>query len=193
MGEVPTSASGRDEMLRRLVAHVRANGLTADCSLRQLAQELGTSHRMLAYYFGSRDGLLATVLTTMRAEDRQVVASTAHSWGLRDAALAMWSYFSDPARAQEHRAFFSVFPLALQDPPRYREFLDSLRDWSSLATELGIAEGLEPQRAEQVATLLVGAVRGLLIDRLSSSEAERADAAFELLLDELLPAQAQVG
>src|SRR5689334_10233218 len=165
MGASP--ASGRDEMLRRLVEHVRANGLSADCSLRQLATELGTSHRMLAYYFGSRDGLLATVLTTMRAQDRQVVASTARDWGLRDAALAMWSYFSDPARAPEHGAFFSVFPLALQDPRQYEDFLASLRDWSNLATELGIAQGLEPARAQQVASLVVAAVRGLLIERLS--------------------------
>src|SRR3954447_2871747 len=105
--------SGRERMLARLVKHVRAHGLPADTSLRRFADELGTSHRMLAYYFGSRDELLATVLTAMRSEEREAAVSAAESWSLRDAALAMWSYYTDSARAGEHQAFFYVFALAL--------------------------------------------------------------------------------
>jgi AcrR family transcriptional regulator len=37
------------------------HGGIADLSLRQTAAAIGTSHRMLIYHFGSREGLLAAV------------------------------------------------------------------------------------------------------------------------------------
>jgi AcrR family transcriptional regulator len=189
MTTAPTSSQGRDEMLTKLVAYVRANGFPADCSLRRLAQELGTSHRMLAYYFGSRDGLLATVLMAMRADEKKTLTSTAESWGLRDAALAMWSYYTDPDQLGEHRAFFYVFSRALQQPESYGDFLRSLESWSTLTAELGVAQGIDPERAGHLAQLIVSAVRGLLMDRLASADPARIDAAFALLLDDLLPEQ----
>jgi AcrR family transcriptional regulator len=189
MGEVSPGVTGRDQMLAKVVAYVRDTGLPADSSLRQLAQELGTSHRMLTYYFGSRDGLLATVLTTMRAEEKQSLTCTAENWGLRDAALAMWSYYTAPQRESEHRAFFYVFSRALQQPESYAEFLASLEDWSALTAELGVAQGLDPERARQSAQLIVSAIRGLLMDRLTSTDPSQVDAAFALLLDAVLPEQ----
>src|SRR3954447_6498176 len=49
--------SPRERILQRIVAHVLAHGL-GDESLREVAAAVGTSHRMLGYHFGSRDGLL---------------------------------------------------------------------------------------------------------------------------------------
>jgi AcrR family transcriptional regulator len=188
-----TASNGRDQMLARLVEHVRTDGLPADCSMRRFAQELGTSHRMLTYYFGSRDGLLAAVLTAMRAEDKLSLTSTAESWGLRDAALAMWSYYTAPGQDEAHRAFFYVFSLAMQQPDSYAEFLASLDNWTIVTAELGVAQGMEVERARQLAQLLVSAVRGLLMDRLASADPDRVDAAFALLLDAVLPQPALSG
>ena len=182
----------RDRMLARLVTHIRTHGLPADASLRRLAEELGTSHRMLAYYFGSRDGLLAAVLTAMRAEERQTLTSTAENWSPRDAALAMWSFYTDPAQVSEHKAFFYVFSLALQQPKTYAEFLASLDTWVTLTAELTAAQGLGRDQAAARAQLMVSAIRGLLMDRLTTSNRDRVDAAFTLLLNTLLPASDHV-
>ena len=183
------ASSGREQMLAKLVAHVRAHGLEADCSLRKLAQELGTSHRMLAYYFGSLDGLLASVLSSMRAEERQTLTCTAENWGLRDAAMAMWSYYTDPGRSDEHRAFFYVFALALQHPAAYREFLSSFDEWTTVTADLASAQGLDRPQATRLAQLVVSSIRGLLMDRLTTSNPKAVDAAFDLLLDAVLPPQ----
>ncbi len=43
------------QLLDAATAHVLENGL-GDLSLRSVADALGTSHRMLIYYFGSADG-----------------------------------------------------------------------------------------------------------------------------------------
>jgi len=55
----------RDETKQRLLAatvqHLEQNGV-ADVSLRQLAEQLGTSHRLLIYHFGTKEGLLVAVV-----------------------------------------------------------------------------------------------------------------------------------
>jgi AcrR family transcriptional regulator len=179
--------SGRERVLSQLVAHVRKHGLPADPSLRYYADRLNTSHRMLAYYFGSREQMLATVLAAMRADEREALWSTAQTWSLRDAALAMWAYYSDPRRVKEHQAFFYVFSRALEQPEKFADFLGSLDAWVELAAELAMVEGDDRSTALQRAQLLVSAVRGLLVDRLASSSPERVDAAFTSLIDAMFP------
>ncbi|MEQ8367953.1 MAG: TetR/AcrR family transcriptional regulator [Roseicyclus sp.] len=52
----------KTDMLSAMSAHVRAHGL-AGASLRPLARAAGTSDRMLIYHFGSKDGLMAALLS----------------------------------------------------------------------------------------------------------------------------------
>ena len=174
--------TGRAQVLQRLVEHVRAYGLPAAPSLRYYAEELGTSHRMLAYYFGSREGMLATVLGALRADERESLWSTAQAWSLRDAAIAMWSHYTDPARRPEHQAFFYVFSRALSDPDEFTDFLASLHAWVDLTHELAVAEGDDPTHARRRAQLVVSTVRGLLIDRLVAPDTAAVDAAFQEFL-----------
>jgi AcrR family transcriptional regulator len=185
-GTAPEQQSGRDRTLARLVAHVRTHGLPADPSLRYFAEQLGTSHRMLAYYFGSREQMLGTVLAAMRAEERETLWSTAQAWSLRDAALAMWAHYADPARRPEHQAFFYVFSRALERPAEYSDVLHSLSAWADVATELAMGEGDDRATAELRAQLIVSTIRGLLIDRLVSPAPERVDAAFEFFVESML-------
>jgi len=175
--------SGRDRVLSDLVAHVRKHGLPADPSLRYYADRLNTSHRMLAYYFGSREQMLATVLAAMRADEREALWSMARTWSLRDAALAMWSYYTDTDRSKEHQAFFYVFSRALEQPEAFADFLRSLDTWVAMTAGLAMAEGDDRSTAQQRAQLIVGTVRGLLINRLASSSPEIVDAAFTAFVD----------
>ncbi|MEO6469806.1 MAG: TetR/AcrR family transcriptional regulator, partial [Acidimicrobiia bacterium] len=50
----------RDELVAAATAWVLEHDL-GGLSLRPLAKALGTSDRMLMYYFGSRDGLVAAI------------------------------------------------------------------------------------------------------------------------------------
>jgi len=51
------TSQARERLLAAAVGHALDSGI-ADLSLRQLAAAIGTSHRMLLYHFGSRQGLL---------------------------------------------------------------------------------------------------------------------------------------
>ena len=62
----------RAELLDRVVADVAEHGLT-DRSLRDIAAAVGTSHRMLLYHFGSRQGLVAAIVQSVEAAQRQLL------------------------------------------------------------------------------------------------------------------------
>ena len=53
-------ATPRERLLEAAVDHFGRHGI-GDTSLRGIAEALGTSHRMLIYHFGSREGLLSEV------------------------------------------------------------------------------------------------------------------------------------
>ena len=59
----------RDRLLAATVEHATAHGIS-ELSLRQLAAALGTSHRMLVYYFGSKEELLVEVTKAVEAQQR---------------------------------------------------------------------------------------------------------------------------
>ena len=53
--------SAKDALLERVLAYAAAEGM-ADKSLREIAAGVGTSHRMLLYHFGSREGVLVAIV-----------------------------------------------------------------------------------------------------------------------------------
>jgi AcrR family transcriptional regulator len=61
------NASQKSDLLEALCRFVLVRGLT-QASLRPMAQAVGTSDRMLIYHFGSKDGLVAAVLTRLAAD-----------------------------------------------------------------------------------------------------------------------------
>ena len=64
----------RERLLAAAMDHVAQHGV-GDLSLRGLAAALGTSHRMLIYHFGSREGLLIEVIRTVEAQQRAALAT----------------------------------------------------------------------------------------------------------------------
>src|SRR3954454_9299152 len=66
--------SARERLLAAAMEHVAGHGV-ANLSLRGLAAALGTSHRMLIYHFGSREGLLIEVIRAVEAQQRAGLAA----------------------------------------------------------------------------------------------------------------------
>src|SRR5262249_13802610 len=73
---LPSPGTPADAILDRIVHYIRTEG-PVNTSLRQLAEVAGTSHRMLKYYFGSRENLLGAVMVRLRKEDYRRVESSA--------------------------------------------------------------------------------------------------------------------
>lgn len=176
-----TGAGARERHLEATIEYVAEHGV-GELTLRRLASALGTSHRMLLYHFGSREGLLIEVIRALEERQRAHLAALELDPGLsvREAGLAMWDHLADPALWPYVRLFFELYGQALQGRPHAVPLLDGIvDDWLGPLTELGLGQGLRPDDARAGARLSLAVVRGLLLDLLATGDREAVDAAFD--------------
>jgi len=186
----PTSRpTPKDRLLEALVTHVGERGL-ADASMRQLAAAIGTSHRMLAYHFGSRRDLL---LAISRAVERQQRA--AFNALLADPAACpteiMWSMYRrlvDPALRSQERLFFELYAVALRDGSASDGFLPEVVEaWIPPLSELFRRVGFDERQAAAEARLALAVARGLLLDLLAAEDRPAVDAAMRRFVSRYEP------
>src|SRR3954452_16296043 len=160
----------RERLLAAAMAHVAAHGV-GDLSLRGLAAALGTSHRMLIYHFGSREGLLIEVIRAVEAQQRAALADLLAQPDADPAEVmrGLWHRLADPALWPNERLFFEVYAQALQGSPHALPLLDGIVDgWGEPLTRIGVASGLPEAQARAQARLGVAVTRGLLLDLLAT-------------------------
>jgi AcrR family transcriptional regulator len=174
--------SARDRLLRAATAYVAEHGL-ADLSLRRLAAAIGTSHRMLIYHFGSKEGVVVAVIRAVEEQQRMRLAELELDPALSPAELArrMWQHLSDPALWPNERLFFEMYGHALQArAPGSADFLrDIVESWLDPITAIREAQGMAPGVARAQARLDLAMTRGLLLDLLATGDRAGADAAVD--------------
>jgi AcrR family transcriptional regulator len=178
------TSQARERLLAAAVGHALATGI-ADFSLRQLAAAIGTSHRMLLYHFGSREGLLAAVTQAVEEQQRAAMlepgTTTAHH------SRQTWRHLSDPRLWPQERLFFELYAYALCGRPGTEGFLDGIvESWVALV-EVGADERTAPADAR----LRVAVVRGLLLDLLATGDRAGVDEAYERFLARASPTDAR--
>ena len=185
----PTGVDTRERLLAAAMDHVAQHGV-GDLSLRGLAAALGTSHRMLSYHFGSREGLLVEVIRAVEAEQRAALAQL-----LLDADATpeetmrrAWRRVADPALWPNERLFFEVYAQALQGSPHAAPLLDGIVDlWVEPLTRIAVAQGRDEAEARAEARLGVAVTRGLLLDLLATGNREAVDEAMERYIEAIAP------
>ncbi|ONI73051.1 TetR family transcriptional regulator [Actinosynnema sp. ALI-1.44] len=168
-------------LLTDAVAYMAEHGV-ADRSLRQIAAGLGTSHRMLIYHFGSKEGLFVAIIKEVEAQQRAVLADLAHEPGESpgDMARRFWRRVSDPSLWPNARLFFEIYGQALQGRPGTAHLLDDVvHAWLDPVIALGLANGLSEEDAAVIARLGLAVTRGLLLDLLATGDRAAVDAAME--------------
>lgn len=177
--------SARQRLLDAAVDHAAHHGVS-DQSLRQLAAALGTSHRMLIYHFGSKEGLLTEVVRTVEARQRAQLAALIAQGDLatREALGQLWEHFADESLWPWERLFFEVYAQALQGRPHARSLLDEAIDtWVEPMADLLVAQGTPPAEARADARLMLAVTRGLLLDLLATGDRAGVDAAMRRFVD----------
>jgi AcrR family transcriptional regulator len=165
----------RDRLLAATVDYAVEHGI-GELTLRQLASALGTSHRMLVYYFGSRDELLVEVTKAVEAQQRATLARVLD--GSEDLA-AMWRRLTDPALWPQERLFFELYGQALQGRSHAAAMLDGIvDDWLEPLTEVAVRDGVPPAKARADARLALAVTRGLLLDLLATGDRKGVNAAM---------------
>jgi AcrR family transcriptional regulator len=184
MTSAPPASAAKRRLLDAAVAHAAERGV-GDLSLRGLAEALGTSHRMLIYHFGSREGLLVEIVREVEARQRAAFAGMsaddlpADAEGVRRA----WRHFADEALRPWERLFFELYGQALQGRPGTTGLLDGIvESWVTPISAALRERGLTAERAAAQARLAVAVIRGLLLDLLATGDRAGVDAALECYL-----------
>jgi AcrR family transcriptional regulator len=189
MARTSHGAGARERLLAAAMDHVAQHGV-GDLSLRGLAAALGTSHRMLIYHFGSREGLLVEVIRAVEARQRAALAQMLldPDASPADTMRRMWRRVADPALGPNERLFFEVYAQALQGSPHALPLLDGIVDlWVDPLTRIAVAQGRPEAEARAEARLGVAVVRGLLLDLLATGDRAGVDAAMERYIEALAP------
>ncbi|WP_280236354.1 TetR/AcrR family transcriptional regulator [Nocardia cyriacigeorgica] len=181
----PLDHAKRAELLSAVVRYIAEHGL-ADLSLRPLAAELGTSSRMLIYYFDTKENLLVQALATQRPDIAEVFADITDAAALRDRLWNFWSANASGTSATSVKVMLQVLGAACAPHGPYARYAnDAIATFvAALADGLRTVDTIDDPDA--VATLLISGLRGILQDRFITGDIDRTDRAARRLIDQTL-------
>ena len=179
---MPEEVSARAQLLERVIAFAAAEGI-ADKSLREIARGAATSHRMLLYHFGSREGLLAAIVAAIEAQQRAVMVAMAEQANTpRELMLGLWEQVSREELRPFVKLFFEVFGLVAQGAPGTEGLRETLtQPWLTDAAEAGKEIGVASDPAELRVGVAVS--RGLLLDLVAGADYVEVDEAYRAFVD----------
>lgn len=185
MGRKP-SPERRAELLELIADHIVAEGLV-DLSLRPLAKAIGTSGRMLVYYFESKEKLLVEAIGVIRERMQAEFLREISDGGGSDYLLKRTFELSTAPKWDRYsRFFYAVFGAALQDTQRFPGFLEETQSSIRQMIQMQLQSNDYPlEEAEALATFYSSTLRGLAIDVLATGDRERVNRALHVLSDEI--------
>lgn len=171
----------RARLRDQAVDYVLSHGLN-DLALRPLAKALKTNARMLVYHFGSREGLMREILFGLRErEDARMQAwfqAGKKPRSLSESLGWLWQRLSGLGKQPHLRLLFELYALALRHPKDYPGVLeDPLVHWKAVTKRTS----RQSKDDEGLATLLLAATRGLLLDLCATGDRARTGKALKLL------------
>ncbi len=162
----PRDFGRRDELLAAVVADCAEHGL-GHRSLRDIADHIGTSHRMLIHHFGSREDLMVAVVQAVEA--RQVELATALDGPPAAQLGQMWAHLSEPALRPLERLFFESYARGANgEAPFDRLLPGAVESWLP-------ADDRDPA----LRRLGLAVMRGLLMDLVATDDHAATTAALE--------------
>jgi AcrR family transcriptional regulator len=160
-------AAPREVLLAAVIEAIERHGLGSR-SLRDLARDAGTSHRMLIHHFGSREGLLIAIVTAVEARTRTLLADRGAS--ADDLLVATWEQVAEPSVWPFERLFFECYARGAQGEEPFDRLLPALvDDW---------LDAFPAGRARDQARLGLAVVRGLLLDLVATEDRSGVDRAL---------------
>jgi len=155
----------RGQLAEGATDYVLEHGI-AGLSLRPLAEALGTSDRMLVYYFGNKDALVAEVIERSNDRALTVIGALATQRTPSQAVLALWAAWHDPVVDRCLRVYVQSAALGLLgDEPYLGAARRAHAAWSAGVTDHLRRCGVPSRRAKRIGELVDAALFGLWLDQ----------------------------
>lgn len=172
-----------EELLQAITVYAVKHGL-AGLSLRPLAKAVGSSPRVLLYYFGSKEQIIAAIFRHVQQWQRQTLILAGESNGFSDIARRAWQQIVNPRNERGLQFFFECYGQAVRNRKAYKDFLHAcFDDWVERLSTLFIDAGADRGRSAAMATILFTGLRGFALDYCATRDRVRVEDAFELWLE----------
>jgi len=175
----PRGEARRRDLLDRVVDDLAVNGLV-DFSLRRAARAAGTTHKVLLYHFDGAEDLLRQAIWQLR--QRRIANSLAAAGAAQPQTLAARIRAVWPALVgEESRVLDQAIGLMMYDSERYAGLGRGASE-QYMPALLSLCPPDWPERRKvEVSELVLAALRGFLIDQLTSGNTAGTEAGFEAL------------
>jgi AcrR family transcriptional regulator len=166
----PVDAARRQELLDELIGAFAAGGIGGR-SLREIAEAVGTSHRMLLHHFGSRDEMLLAIVEEI--ERRQAATLPDLPDDPADAVAAMWADVRRAELRPFERLFFECYARAAQGEEPFVRMIPAAVDGWLASVQARAGGAADPAMVR----LGLAVTRGLLLDLVATGDEAGVDAA----------------
>lgn len=134
-------------------------------SLRPLAAALGTSDRMVLYHLGSKDQLVAEIITCSTARSVEELRALPPSGSPADAVRDQWRLRTGEHQTRCERLYVEASTLGLfGEEPYASAVLASNAEWMAAVRHHLSASGVPADRVDRVAALVDAAFMGFELD-----------------------------
>jgi AcrR family transcriptional regulator len=174
-----------EELLNAILGYLVKHGVT-ELSLRPLAKAIGSSPRVLLYYFGSKENLIVEAVKNLRERQRAGIARLRQACHLRpsDACRAIWKQMSAPESEAAFELSLETYVLALRHPDLFGDFLSSSTEiWLEFLADSLTQRGASRTEARAYATAVIAGFRGFMLDYCAAHDRKRVDHAVEMWLE----------
>ncbi len=173
----------QQELLEAAYEWVLQHGLR-DMSLRPLAEDIGTSPRVLLYLYGSKDGLVRALLARARSSELALLGAVpdgARPDGVAAVVRFTWSWLADSRHRPMLRLWVEAYSRSLVEPdgPSAHFAADTVHDWLRVLARAQPAAVRRTKRGLRERTLALGVLRGALLDLLATGDVARTTGAVE--------------
>jgi AcrR family transcriptional regulator len=172
----PPDDRRRQELLDGLIEAVARDGIGTR-SLRDIADALGTSHRMLIHYFGSRDEMLLAIVEEVERRQTATLDELPEQPG--DAIAAMWADLRRPELWPFERLFFECYSRGAQGEAPFSRLVPYAVDGWLDAVDTRSGGTADPA----LVRLGLAVLRGLLLDLVATGDVDGVDRAAARFVD----------
>jgi AcrR family transcriptional regulator len=179
--ETDAPTTGRERLLQGAIGYFAEHGI-GDASLRQIAAAIGTSHRMLIYHFGSRDGLLEAVVDELERGERDFLEQSLVDDG-RPNRVRSWEFWTHVVDVVDFYGplYFELASHAMRSgDPRSPLRIPNVEMWIDALGRFWKLQGVTSRQSRVQARLSLAVARGLLHDFLLTRDRKAIDQAMAM-------------
>lgn len=182
----------KEELLKKSVDACIRDGFSG-ISLRTLADQIGTSHRMLIYHFGSAQKLFETILSEFRERNVAIIqeefSKAKSAADFARITQQLWKRLASPENRNFMISYYEVQNYCLRsgETRKTSDYLDAtLETWLDPIAATLTRLNVHPAQSRAIGRLILSGGRGLLLDWMgagSTKDQKEVQYSFDLLLE----------